>query len=65
MPKREMKTTDYIYCKDCKQFVDLWKYDSFEDTGHKGCDWRFVTKKELKECISECKKDGCFQERKF
>jgi hypothetical protein len=43
-------------------FVDLWKYDNLEDTGHKDCKHRFVTVKELAECVAECRKDGCFEE---
>ena len=53
---------DYIYCKDYKEFVDFWKYDSIEDTSHEGCSYRFVTKKELKNCVNSCKAEKCFEE---
>ena len=55
-----MKTTDYIYCKDCKEYVDFYHYDhDIEDTGHKGHDWRYVNNEELKNCIADCKEDNC------
>ena len=60
--KKSMTTKDYIYCKDCEEFVDLWQYDNIEDTGHDECNWRYVTKKELKGCIKDCEHDGCFKE---
>jgi len=47
---------DYIYCEDCNMFVDLWKY------GHENCKWRYVTDKELAECIEDCEQAGCFRE---
>jgi len=53
---------DYIYCEDCETFVDFWKYGDIKDTGHDECKWRYVTKEELKGCIEDCKKDGCFDE---
>lgn len=59
---RKMTVKDYLYCKDCKMFVDLWKYDNLEDTGHKDCKHRFVTVKELAECVKDCKEQGCFEE---
>ena len=55
-----MKVTDYGYCKDCKTYFDLWKYNNIEDTGHSECNWRYVTKEELKQCIKECKTMKCF-----
>ena len=59
----EMKTTDYIYCEDCKSFVDFWKYvHNIKDAGHEFHNWRIVTEEELKECIKDCKEDGCFNE---
>ena len=61
----KMATKDYIYCEFCKEFVDLWKYDSIEDTGHDECKWRYVTDKELKECIKDCKESGCFKEERL
>lgn len=57
-----MNTTDYIYCEDCKTFVDLWKYGSVENAGHKHCRWRYVTEEELKRCIQDCIEVGCFSE---
>jgi len=60
----EEKTVhDYIYCEDCKMFVDFWKYDhSIVSAGHDGCNWRYVTKEELKNCIAGCREHGCFEE---
>jgi len=54
--------TDYIYCPDCKCYVDLWKYNSIEDTGHSECNWRYVSQAELVECVDNCVADGCFVE---
>ncbi len=65
MPKPKLTTKSYIYCETCDQFVDLWKYDCLEDTGHDTCNWRYVTKEELKECISDCEQDGCFEEEQY
>ena len=58
----EMTEKDYIYCEDCKEFVDLWKYEEIENTSHEGCNWRFVTTEELKGCVEDCKEEGCFDE---
>ena len=58
----EMKQTDYIFCKDCQEYVDLWKYGSVENAGHDKCRWRYVTKKELKQCVKDCEEEGCFEE---
>lgn len=57
-----MTTKDYIYCEDCKMFVDLWKYDNIGDAGHEGCNWRYVTDKELKCVLKECEESGCLKE---
>lgn len=58
-----MNREDYIYCEDCKTFVDLYKYDHrVEDAGHQDCTWRFVTEDELRVCIAECEKEGCFRD---
>ena len=58
-----MMTGDYIYCETCRMYVDFFKYDhNIEDAGHPDCDWRFVTKEELKGCLSDCKEDGCLEE---
>lgn len=52
--------TDYIYCEDCKEYIDFFQYDhSIEDAGHKDCDWRYVNAIELKGCIADCKEMGC------
>jgi hypothetical protein len=59
---RQMSREDYIYCEDCKEFVDLWKYGDIDDTGHANHNWRFVSEKELKECIQDCWEMGCFRE---
>jgi hypothetical protein len=57
-------TKDYIYCEDCKEFVDFWKYDhNLENAGHDGCKWRYVTEEELKECIASCIEWHCFEEQ--
>jgi len=60
MPNKTVK--DYIYCEDCNIAVDMWKYDSLEDSGHKDCKWRYVTAQELKELVEDCKANGCFKE---
>lgn len=58
-----MNTEDYIYCEDCEEYVDFWKYDhSIEDAGHKDCKWRYVNKIELKGCMRDCEEEGCFAE---
>lgn len=59
----KLKTTDFIYCEDCKEYVDLWKYDSIDDTGHADHNWRFVTEEELSDLIKDCKEFGCFDEK--
>ena len=53
---------DYLYCKDCETFVDLWNYGDVESTGHEDHNWRFVTNEELNNCIDDCKEEGCLQE---
>lgn len=65
MEAKKMKCKDYIYCKTCKTFVDFWKYDNIEDTGHAHCSWRYVTKKELKGLVKGCKENGCFKENRL
>ena len=63
MPDLHGKTTrDYLYCSDCKTFVDLWAYDSIDDTGHADCNWRHVTEDELDDCVGDCAEFGCFEE---
>lgn len=57
-----MKTTDYIYCADCEEYVDLWQYSDIEAAGHAGCRWRHVAEEELEECIHDCRDFGCFQQ---
>ncbi len=61
MEANEVTTKDYIYCSDCGMFVDLWKYDDIKDAGHGDCNWRYVTEKELKQCIKDCLLSGCFK----
>ncbi|KKN65874.1 hypothetical protein LCGC14_0476910 [marine sediment metagenome] len=53
---------DYIYCEDCQMFVDFWKYNNLADTGHAGCNWRYVTGEELIDCLADCEEAGCFEE---
>jgi hypothetical protein len=63
MNKATATVKDYIYCEDCDEFVDFWKYNhSLEDCGYENCKWRYVTKKELKGCIKECEEWHCFDE---
>ena len=58
-----MNRYDYIYCEECKMFVDFWKYDyTIQNTGHLGHKWRFVTPAELEICIQDCEESGCFDE---
>ena len=59
---RTFTVKDYIYCEQCKELVDLWKYDSIENTGHESCNWRYVTQEELEVCIHDCIENGCFEE---
>ena len=54
-----MSSRDFIFCEDCRQFVDFYKYDAIDDTGHSDCNWRFVTTEELKECVRNCLESGC------
>lgn len=61
----EMTCEDFLYCGDCECFMDLWKYDTVEDTGHAGCRWRSVTPQELAECIADCRQAGCFEEERW
>ena len=65
MNKKKLTVKSYIYCEDCKEFIDLWKYDCIEDTGHDKCKWRYVTEKELKKCVADCEKNGCLKEDNF
>jgi hypothetical protein len=63
MNAKTAKITDYIYCEDCQEFVDFWKYNhNIIDAGHNGCSWRYVTKEELADCIEACRDGGCFDE---
>ena len=56
----EKNSRDYGYCNDCGEYFDLWKYGSIENAGHDGHDWRYVTEAELKQCVQDCKEEGCF-----
>jgi len=59
--KHGMTTKDYIYCEDCKEYVDLWRYDhNIKDCGHETCKWRYVTEEELIGCTEDCKRFGCY-----
>jgi hypothetical protein len=52
-----MTVNDYLYCGDCQEFVDWWKYKDLEDAGHEGHRVRNVTGQELKECVADCKEE--------
>jgi hypothetical protein len=63
MNENTVTVKDYIYCEDCDEFIDFWKYNhNLEDCGHEGCKWRYVTEEELKDCIQACKDWDCFKE---
>lgn len=50
----------WIECIECKMFIDYFAYDyDIEYAGHEHHQWRYVTKKEGKELLKECWKDGC------
>jgi len=54
---------DYLYCEDCKEFVDFWKYDyDLSAAGHEGHTTRAVTEEEFRQCLKDCERDGCFDE---
>jgi len=59
-----LTTKDYLYCEECETYLDFWKYDhDINDTDHGLCHGiREVTEEELKQCIKDCKEDGCFDE---
>ena len=63
--ERAMKVEDYIFCITCNMYVDLWKYDSIEDSGHGECVYRFVDNKELPKLIESCEENGCFKHEKL
>lgn len=58
-----LSNEDYIYCEDCKMYIDFWKYDhDIHDAGHSGCRTRFVTDTELvvlKDIYNDCVYNGC------
>ena len=59
-----MTVNDYLYCEDCKEFVDWWKYQDLRDTGHEdhiGSQRHF---RRTQECVADCKEtiDRCDQE---
>jgi hypothetical protein len=56
---RSLKTSDFIYCETCETYVDLFKFDSVEETGHGECAWRFVNPIELQVLSAECRAEGC------
>lgn len=49
---------DYIYCIDCNEYIDFFKYDCILDTDHPECNWRYVNKGEYEECLKDCIADG-------
>ncbi len=52
---RGMTCRDFIFCEDCQEYVDLWRYDGILDnTGHGKCKWRYVTNEELRMCVADC-----------
>lgn len=59
-----MNLTDYLYCRDCDEYVDLWKHGSVEDAGHSKHGWRYVNEEEMRECVKECEEEGCFEEER-
>lgn len=52
----------YFYCADCKEFVDAWKYDRMEDTGHWEHKLREITPTEFIYVVNECERSGCLDE---
>ncbi len=53
-----MTCRDFIYCEDCKEFVDFFQYShNIRDTGHAKCKWRYVTLKELRDCVLDCEEE--------
>lgn len=57
-----MKVTDYLFCEDCQEYCDLYKYDNINNTNHQGCNWRYVTEEEKQDLVRNCEADGCFCE---
>ena len=57
---RPAKTNDYVYCLDCREYVDLWKED-IKETNHYTHNCRFVTETELETLNEECWLGGCFK----
>lgn len=57
-----LSNKDYIFCKDCNEYIDFWRYDnSIKETNHINHNWRYVNDKELKMCIKDCIDDGCLK----
>lgn len=56
---QELGVTDFIYCHDCRQYSDLYQYGDVESSGHANCKYRFVTEKELKNCVNDCIEFQC------
>ena len=50
---------DYLYCESCDTYFDNFKYDCLEDAGHDTCKVRSLSKKELLECVEDCKEMRC------
>lgn len=58
-----LSNRSFLYCGDCRTYVDLYNYDSLEDTGHAECGWRYVTDEEFDELVADCLEEGCISER--
>ncbi len=53
-----MTCRDYIYCEDCREFVDFFQYDhNIKQSGHDHCKWRYVNLKEFYGCVMDCEKE--------
>jgi uncharacterized coiled-coil protein SlyX len=50
------------FCSGASERVKLLanKIKDLEAAGHEKCKWRYVTEKELKNCIADCIRDGCY-----
>ena len=59
MFSKKLSTRDFIYCETCETYVDLFRFDCLEETGHGECNWRFVNQIELPVLAQECAAEGC------
>ena len=60
-----MTASDYLFCEDCKTWVDFYKYRNLKDTGHAGHNVRNPrTYEELEACVNDCAEtiDRCDEE---